>query len=131
MADDDDATAAAAAAKAAQEEATARADAERRAEEARLRAAAHDEYEQAHEALWARYVVCFAHLFLFLPIYHAGIFDRLISSTYTCTYHRSDLLVLTCLSTIHHLLSLFFLANFSFLYFSLQVFACATVQKLV
>lgn len=54
MADDDDATAAAAAAKAAQEEATARADAERRAEEARLRAAALDEYEQAHEALWAQ-----------------------------------------------------------------------------
>ncbi|XP_066341944.1 uncharacterized protein [Miscanthus floridulus] len=54
-ADDDDAAAAAAAAKAAKEkEDAARADAERRAEEARLRATALDEYEQAHEALWAQ-----------------------------------------------------------------------------
>jgi hypothetical protein len=62
MAGDDDATAAAAAAAAkeqadaaAKEQAdAARADAERRAEEARLRSAALDAYEQAHEALWAQ-----------------------------------------------------------------------------
>ncbi|XP_040382424.1 programmed cell death 6-interacting protein-like [Oryza brachyantha] len=59
MADDDDATAAQAAkdkeaADRLAAEAAARADAARRAEEDRLRAAALDEYEKTHEALWAQ-----------------------------------------------------------------------------
>lgn len=57
MADDDEVAAAAAAQAAKDTEAAAaaaRADAARRAEEARLRAAALDEYEKAHEALWAQ-----------------------------------------------------------------------------
>jgi hypothetical protein len=59
MADDDDATAAQAAkdkeaADRLTAEAAARADAARRSEEDRLRTAARDEYEKAHEALWAQ-----------------------------------------------------------------------------
>ena len=52
MAGEDDAAATAAAAKAAKEADAARAEEAHHAEEARLRNAALDEYESAHEAIW-------------------------------------------------------------------------------
>ena len=54
MAGEDDAAATAAAAKAAKEADAARAEEAHHAEEARLRNAALDEYESAHEAIWAQ-----------------------------------------------------------------------------